>query len=67
MTHPDQIRAFSSDVRKVIRRYRSEFDLTYEMMIGTLEIIKHGLLDELIVESHNDDDDDNESWRNAAV
>jgi len=38
MTDKDQIDHFANDVDKLVERYRSEYDLTYAAVIGTLEI-----------------------------
>ena len=40
MTHPEQVEALATDLKKVIDRYRAEFDLTVAAAIGTLEVVK---------------------------
>jgi len=40
MKESDQVDAFSNALIRVINRYREEFDLTLESVIGTLEILK---------------------------
>ena len=44
MTDAEQIAAFEADLRKLIARYRAEFDLTLAAAVGTLEIAKQELL-----------------------
>lgn len=51
MTDPEQINALSADLKRVIDRYRAEFDLTLAAAIGTIEIIKL----ELFTEQQNND------------
>jgi len=49
------VKCFASDIREVIDRFRSdEWDITYEEIIGSLEVIKRDLLDEI----HQEDEDD---------
>ena len=50
MSEPEQIDAFAADLRKVVDRYRAEFDLTVAAAIGTIETIKL----ELFLEQHAD-------------
>lgn len=40
MTDPEQIAAFEADLKRVIDRYRAEFNLTTAAAIGTLEVVK---------------------------
>lgn len=40
MSESEQVEAFAADLRKVIDRYRSEFELTVAAAIGTLEVVK---------------------------
>lgn len=40
MSNAEQIAAFVTDIKKVIDRYRSEFDLPLASAIGSLEIVK---------------------------
>lgn len=43
MDHRDQITAFENDLKALIYRYRSEFELTVAAAIGTLELAKLNL------------------------
>lgn len=40
MSDPEQIDAFATDLKRLIDRYRAEFNLTLAAAIGTLEIAK---------------------------
>jgi hypothetical protein len=40
MTDTEQIQAFADDLKRVIDRYRAEFNLPLASAIGTLEVIK---------------------------
>jgi hypothetical protein len=40
MSEQEQIKAFVTDIQRVVDRYRSEFNLTLASAIGSLEIVK---------------------------
>lgn len=40
MDESQQVEAFAADLRKVIDRYRDEFNLTIAAAVGTLEVVK---------------------------
>jgi hypothetical protein len=56
MDGAEQIAAFEADMRALIHRYRSEFDLTLAAAIGTIECVKL----ELFLEQKEINDEDNE-------
>lgn len=43
MDSNEQTAAFESDLRKLIARYRSEFEMNLASVIGTLEVVKLNL------------------------
>jgi len=43
MDHKEQTAAFEAELRNLIDRFRSEFDLTYAAVIGTLTLAVHTL------------------------
>ncbi len=53
MEQQQQTYAFKNDIWKLIDRYNEEFDLEYETMVGSLEIVKHSLI--AIIESDEDE------------
>lgn len=57
MSQADQQNAFADDIRKVIDRYRDEFDLTLGSAVGVLEVVKH----EMIMAEFEDGGDDENS------
>ena len=46
MNNREQIDAFAGDIKRVIDRYRAEFELTLAEAIGTLEVVKLELFNE---------------------
>ena len=46
MSHPDQITAFDAELLALINRFRSEFDLPYASVIGTMQMRIMGLYEE---------------------
>jgi hypothetical protein len=46
MTDPEQVQALADDLKRVIDRYRAEFDLTLAAAIGTIEVVKLELFKE---------------------
>ena len=49
---------FRKEVRSVINRFRNEYDVTYEQLIGCLEMIKGDLYDEAASLEMADDGDE---------
>tara|TARA_Y100000593_G_C4299844_1_gene332736 strand:- start:1136 stop:1333 length:198 start_codon:yes stop_codon:yes gene_type:complete len=56
MKHDEQVDALYTDLTQLLARYRSEFDLHVETMIGCMEFVKNDLLNGAIVEFEVDDD-----------
>ena len=58
MTEQEQSKAFSCDLDALIDRYRQEFDLTYNSIVGALEFAKADVLKEALEMFDEDEDDD---------
>mgnify|MGYP005822494023 CR=1 FL=1 len=63
--------SFSEALTSLTDRYTNEFDLTYESMIGVMEMHKLWLVHTLYEEQESeepveDEDDDGETWKEAA-
>jgi hypothetical protein len=50
MTEREQANQFEKEVNRVLEHFRQEYELPYAAAIGVLEIIKHQLIEELLVE-----------------
>lgn len=62
MTTPyeDQIDLFNNDLQNLIYRYKSEYDLHDETLIGCIEASKLSIIDSFTIEFESDIDLDNE-------
>ena len=62
MTTPyeDQIDLFNNDLQNLIYRYKSEYDLHDETLIGCIEASKLSVIDSFTIEFESDIDLDNE-------
>ena len=58
MTDPQKVQALNDDLNRLINRYRAEFEMTLASVVGTLEVIKHALIQEAITDPTGEDDDD---------
>mgnify|MGYP005677846615 FL=1 len=50
MPYHEQVDAFNIDLDNLITRYRNEFELTLETMIGCLEVAKVSISDPMIMD-----------------
>ena len=50
----------TNDLCNIINRYKGEFDLNDQTIIGVLEFLKYDLLAFSVIEMELDDEDDNE-------
>lgn len=57
MTQAQQIQSFSDDLKRLIDRYRSEFDLTVAGAVGVLEIAKLDLYTSALREAEEEEDE----------
>jgi hypothetical protein len=62
MTQREQSKAFAIDLDNLVDRYRYEFDLTYESVIGVLFIKSHLLANEADELGEEDEDDEEEGF-----
>ena len=70
MDYHQQTDALTYDFMNVINRYREEFDLNHQTIVGVLEFVKLDLMTDGVCfvadldDDDDDDDDDNdaESW-----
>ena len=46
MSEKEQIAHFSQDLVALINRYRAEYELTLSSVVGSLEVVKHELIQE---------------------
>lgn len=46
MSSNEQIEHLTNDLEKVIRRYRSEYNLSYASVVGVIEILKLAIVQE---------------------
>ena len=62
MTTPyeDQIDLFNNDLQNLIYRYKSEYDLHDETLIGCIDASKLSIIDSFTIEFESDIDLDNE-------
>jgi hypothetical protein len=62
MTTPyeDQIDLFNNDLQNLIYRYKSEYDLHDETLIGCIEASKLSVIDSFTIDFEDDIDLDNE-------
>ena len=51
---------FVADIRILIDRMRSKYEMNYAEVVGCLEIIKQGIFEEM-----KDEEDDSEEWKKA--
>lgn len=49
---------FTVEVERVMKRFRKEYKMSYAEMVGTLEIIKAGVLHEMFVEVVEEEETD---------
>jgi len=56
MDQQDQQAAFRNDLENLTERYCQEFDLTYESMIGSMEVHKAWML-HLLNHEHDEEDE----------
>lgn len=53
MNEKEQIQHLSDDLRRLIQRYRREYEITYASVIGVLHVTAF----ELLHDAHGEDDD----------
>ena len=58
ITQVEQQSAFSNDLEKLVNHYANEFDLSYQSVIGCLELEKAKLLNEMLNPELFEDDDE---------
>lgn len=63
MKQSEQINALSDDLRKIIERYRAEFEISCAAFIGVLELIKADLITEMQNPENFGGDDEEESFK----
>ena len=56
MTSTEQTRHFHDEIVKVVERFAEEYDLSWAIMVGVMEILKT----DLTLRCINDDEDDEE-------
>ena len=54
MTDKQQLDAFANDLDNLIERYRSEFELTYAVVVGVLQMKSHLMMVEACGEDEQD-------------
>jgi len=65
-TYKDQIDMFNNDLHNLIYRYKSEYDLHDETLIGCIDAVKLSVMDSLTIDFvsdidlEDDDEEDNE-------
>ena len=60
MDYHQQTDALTYDLLAVINRYREEFDLNHQTIVGALEFVKLDLMTDMNVVWFDDDEDDDE-------
>ena len=67
MDYHQQTDALTYDLMNVINRYREEFDLNYQTIVGVLEFVKLDLMtDGVCFVADLDDDDEDEEDNDAS-
>ena len=60
MTDLEQAKAFGQDLDNLIHRYKHEFDLSYNQMVGALEFQKARLIQQAF-DYYKDDEQENQT------
>jgi hypothetical protein len=58
MNYNEQIDLLTNDLHNIIYRYKSEYDLHDETIIGVLEGCKCSVIDSFVIEFESEDDDE---------
>lgn len=64
MDYHEQTDALTYDFMNVINRYREEFDLNHQTIVGVLEYVKLDLMSDctVLIEEDEEDDEDASYW-----
>lgn len=56
MSQAEQQNAFTSDLEKLVTRYRDEFEMTVASFIGCLELVKADIMLEVLLTDEEEDE-----------